>query len=640
MLLVERRSHLVKACRSFLPRILTWESTGKSRETVMHRCTGVVVFSDASGFTALTETLAKKPDGAEVLSKCLNLFFTPLIDIIEAYRGDVIKFSGDALSIVFEATDDYRLHSSPCGSPGSRQKTPIELAALRASACCLEIHKRLHNFDTGEGGVRLTLHIGVGAGDVAILQVGGEHGRFEYVIAGTPMEQIAVAEPLAGSGETVLSPETWQHVSFTALEGKPIDGAPSFHRLLALDTSLHTYPTVKQAAIECTERERERQPCLGEEDLLALSGRFIPGAVLSRLSSGHSQSINEIRSVSIIFASIAGVDVSTQEGSETAQALMLGVQKAVYAHEGAVNKFLVDDKGLIFLCVFGLPPVPHVDDPARAVLACFDIIVCLQNMGLCGRFGVTTGRVFCGIVGSDTRREYTVMGDTVNLAARLMAKASENSVLVDTMTYTRSKNEVVCEELEPIMVKGKSQPIPIFRPVRSAAHSLQLPQLARHITRRDWNLQHAALECRLAVSGPVPGTAGGSVGFRAKLPWKPASRLLGGASPVLELTRWRELKKLEQKMTGPAGMIRSGGSLTMQGHFGSGVEELSEYVVDQSIKAGLLPLFGTMMMRTAQASTPPPPQGASVTRSGCKSGRNPPVRSTLELRSVLMDCES
>merc|ERR1719456_797520 len=143
-----------------------------SGETVVHRGDGAVVFSDASGFTALTERLAQKSDGAELLSQCLTSFFTPLIDIINAYRGDVIKFSGDALTIYFPAVDDtehprYKPAVPPHGSYGLPDRGPMSTAVLRASASCIEIHKRLHMFDTGVDGVKLCLHIGVGCGEVS-----------------------------------------------------------------------------------------------------------------------------------------------------------------------------------------------------------------------------------------------------------------------------------------------------------------------------------------------------------------------------------------------------------------------------------------------------------------------------------------
>lgn len=88
--------------------------------------------------------------------------------------GDIIKFSGDALTVIFR-TRDSAIRSTgrpPCGSLHCSH-SPLSLAVLRACSCCLEIHKRLHNYDTGIAGVRLSLHIGIGAGPIKILQVGG-----------------------------------------------------------------------------------------------------------------------------------------------------------------------------------------------------------------------------------------------------------------------------------------------------------------------------------------------------------------------------------------------------------------------------------------------------------------------------------
>eukprot|EP00928_Gymnodinium_smaydae_P014524 TRINITY_DN1533_c0_g1_i4.p1 TRINITY_DN1533_c0_g1~~TRINITY_DN1533_c0_g1_i4.p1 ORF type:complete len:1571 (+),score=182.77 TRINITY_DN1533_c0_g1_i4:112-4824(+) len=590
--LEKRQKDHVLAARTFLPRILQQFpcTGGESDRTVLYRCRGCVVFSDASGFTKLTETLAQRADGAEVLSKCLNKFFTPLIDIIESYRGDVIKFSGDALSILFEATDDYELMQCPCGSADAKRKTPFQLACLRASACCLEIHKRLHNFDTGEGGVRLTLHIGVGAGDVTILQIGGEHGRFEYVIAGTPMEQITIAEPLAGSGETVLSPQTWREIHWTVQEGEPLtEGPPGFHRLRGLDTDQHTYPTIKAAAIECTRIQESRKTALEDSALLALSERFIPRAVLKNMRSGNSSHINEMRSVTIVFVQIQGVDVSTDHGSRVAQDLMLAMQRTCYMHEGNLNKFLVDDKGILVLFVFGLPPLVHIDDPARATAASFDMINVLSEMSLRGRFGITTGRVYCGIVGSDRRREYTVMGDTVNLSARLMANAPDNSVLVDEATYLRSNQEVNLKRLAPIKVKGKSGSIQVFAPDSPAVHGVVLPALRPHLNQRCWGKDSTNIDVRLRGTGTRL--------ISVRMPWRARSPALGGSSPLLRLTRWRELHRLSQQLEGPSGLLVRGGSLVLLGRSGIGKLELGESVISSGLKAGLMPLFGSMRSR-------------------------------------------
>ena len=102
----------------------------------------------------MTESLAKKSNGAELLSRCLTAFFTPLIDLINAYRGDTIKFSGDALTIYFPSVDDTKSPAfngivPPHGSFGLEDLGPMATSVLRASACCIEIHKRLHMFETG-----------------------------------------------------------------------------------------------------------------------------------------------------------------------------------------------------------------------------------------------------------------------------------------------------------------------------------------------------------------------------------------------------------------------------------------------------------------------------------------------------------
>lgn len=82
--------------------------------------------------------------------------------------------------------------------------------------------------------------------------------------------------------------------------------------------------------------------------------------------------------------------------------------------------------------------------------------------------GVATGHVFCASVGSSSRQEYAMIGDTVNLSARLMSYASKggHGVLVDQPTWNSVKKEVMFEELPPVSVKGKSEPIPVYRPVQ------------------------------------------------------------------------------------------------------------------------------------------------------------------------------
>ena len=136
--------------------------------------------------------------------------------------------------------------------------------------------------------------VGLGAGNCTILQVGGvvppdpvEYNtlgipRYEYLLAGPPLVQISIAEPLAAIGETVLSPQAWTHVEPYVVEGDPIEERPDFHRLLALDTTKHTYATVKAAAMAC-DRRWETTLSLGD---LNIARRYIQASVYKHIENG------------------------------------------------------------------------------------------------------------------------------------------------------------------------------------------------------------------------------------------------------------------------------------------------------------------------------------------------------------------
>ncbi|CAK9041831.1 unnamed protein product, partial [Durusdinium trenchii] len=161
-----------------------------------------VVFADASGFTALTEALAKQPHGAEEIGSCLNGFFGTLIDIITHYGGDVLKFSGDAVTILWKVLP---------GDSEETQEKARQRAVLSACSCCESLQRQAQSFgQTPVPEVTLTLHIGVGFGPLKLLQLGGLLDRWEFCAAGQPLEEVAIAEPLAKPGETVVSPSIQQ----------------------------------------------------------------------------------------------------------------------------------------------------------------------------------------------------------------------------------------------------------------------------------------------------------------------------------------------------------------------------------------------------------------------------------------------
>jgi class 3 adenylate cyclase len=167
-----------------------------------------VLFADVSGFTPLTEGLARRgAEGPEELTDLLNRYFGAMIALLEAEGGEVAKFSGDALTVLFPAGDE-----------------PLGQAMRRALQAAEGLQHGMAAFavtQTSAGPINLALKIGVGAGEVRVFRVGGVFGRWEYVVAGDPLRQVAEAEKQARPGEIVLSPEAAALIWPAPLSGWP-----------------------------------------------------------------------------------------------------------------------------------------------------------------------------------------------------------------------------------------------------------------------------------------------------------------------------------------------------------------------------------------------------------------------------------
>ena len=130
----------------------------------------------------------------------------------------------------------------------------------------------------------------------------------------------------------------------------------------------------------------------------------------------------------------------------------------------------MDDKGSTLICVWGLPPMAHEDDATRAVLAAQMIRSKLRSPEIdwwcC--IGISTGVVFSGVVGtSGSRKEFSVLGDVVNVAARIMgqSKQEKGKILVGLDTMKESSPFLECKYVQHCLFKGKSVSLPIYEPL-------------------------------------------------------------------------------------------------------------------------------------------------------------------------------
>ncbi len=189
---------------------------------------------------------------------------------------------------------------------------------------------------------------------------------------------------------------------------------------------------------------------------------YIAPEILARFDSGELPRSFEYehRDVAVLFTDfIASGDLDNVEGIENLRQHLSEVFRIVTCHGGNIARLDPTGSGHKLLVLFGAP-VQHQDDSLHA-LQCARDILALTGKTCVSRVGLSSGPLFCGDVGVEWRREYTVMGEPVNLAARLMSSAAVGHILLDSATRNRLPSQVATTP-RLVTIKGYSQPVSIF----------------------------------------------------------------------------------------------------------------------------------------------------------------------------------
>lgn len=385
------------------------------------RATGVehgaaVLLADITGFTLLTERIAETySDAPERLTRVLNEYFGLLIDRIEGTGGMIVTFVGDALIASWPAEGDVRD------------------VALRSLACALGIRADVSAFRTPYE-TKLETKIALGVGRATTARVGGFGGKWRIVTAGDPVLQATDAISLCAPGAIVVSPQVWAHVREVARGETIEDGCVCVDEADAIAFS-------ESPIVDALEIEPE------------LVRGFVPDAVLHRLDAGQEGWLADLRHVTAMFVGLRPLDWRRPDAWLLLQTAISPVQRHLSDHEGSLDKIVVDEKGTTLIAAFGLPPT-KTDRPAqRAIAAATAIAADVRAQGLSCDIGIASGRLLCGPIGNARRREYTLVGSTVNLAARLMQHA-DGGVVCDEATYARAGHVAGARSAATLALKG------------------------------------------------------------------------------------------------------------------------------------------------------------------------------------------
>jgi class 3 adenylate cyclase len=438
---------------------------------------GSLLFADVSGFTALSEQLAGEGlEGAEKLTDIMNGYFKVMLNILSNSGGILIKFAGDATLVYFPYQDDNQ-QAQWC---------------VRAGLRMLRAMKDFKEIPTPQGKATLRMKIGVGTGDIYLGNIGSVK-RMEYAITGSTVMNTMHAEGQAAANQLIVDEKTCNTLP------------ESYPRRTISDTffevSLPDLTQLDDFEIKA-EKRRARGPMTWQlsvdaaveqmttaiHQIEALSP-YLPNELVERIvvHAKKRRIDSEYRLTTVAFCNFSGPETLLslwgEKGVSRVTALLAAYYNSMHDviehYGGIISRIDPYSKGTKLLILFGAP-VMHEDDPIRAVnaaLAMNDQLEALNQRWerkfhrhlpdgfnkplIKHRIGITQGLTFAGQVGSSTRREYTVMGDDVNLAARLMGSAAWGQILISRRVADAVEGSFYKTHLQPIMVKGKSKPIPI-----------------------------------------------------------------------------------------------------------------------------------------------------------------------------------
>ena len=356
---------------------------------------------DIAGFTGMTEILmGRGKEGAEDVSELINRIYRPLINYVYRGGGFITVFAGDGFTAIFPDT----------------KKENFTLSALDAARKMQSILQKQSRFrKVAVPGHSITARIGVSQGRTSwhILGYGQQKA---YLFAGDVIVNCADAMNCCKPGDILLDKYALDSI------GNEED--------YAVGAAGKSSDTVHLSRVK-----------------KKIVNKFVPDEVI------HYPLTGEFRDVASVFTKIT----LTENIEELDGFITASLNYARY-YGSYCNGLFLDEKGLHMLMVFGAP-LAYEDNARRAV----NFAIALRNeFGKSVSTGITRGTAYAGLVGSQKRGTYTVLGKAVNLAARLMQHSGPGEILIAGKAVDSiEKHFTICEQRE-ISFKGKAEPVKCY----------------------------------------------------------------------------------------------------------------------------------------------------------------------------------
>ncbi|MDH4262833.1 MAG: AAA family ATPase [Spirochaetia bacterium] len=405
------------------------------------KLSGAILFFDIAGFTTLTETLAKAHTdtdrSAEIMQEILTEYYTNLLNVVRSFGGFTYQFAGD--SVLVALLQNQNETSQEC--------------ALRAALCAVKTQDVIQkiNEEKSENEIQVFLKISISIGDFHQITLGSIKRFLSASIIGPPVEEALLGENLANKNEIIVSTTVWNFLPDTKT-GEAID---NYFRLIHPGISREY--NFDQSIYDITSNSRK---------LARSSARFLPPILLNKINNATQNFIGDFREVTSVFVGIAKNNLS----EDIAQVANLWndffdfLQECSETFGGTLVQTDFSDKGNVFLILFGAPQAMEnkeimASEFALKVIDNVNSYPGIKNL----RIGISTGKSFCGDLGAEFRKGYTLVSNFINLASRLMTYGEDQTIHIDITTRNKLPSNFELKSINDVSLKGMELKVNFYK---------------------------------------------------------------------------------------------------------------------------------------------------------------------------------
>lgn len=420
-------------------------------EKTIEKLTGTVVYFDIKNFTVIVNSYIMNGKDVAELRNTLSDYYSIIIEQIRGYGGSVFQFAGDSILICFEQF--YNETAEGCFS----RALATMLLAVESSHSYNAVVEKLAGFS-------LNPKIGIGCGDFYQMLLGGGDQYLTPVVTGDAVNQAIHMEEKCEKPEIVLSSTAYKSAYPLGLEEYFEEKDGAYHLIKEPEGFVNSVEPPDYVDIESL---------FANPRFYNRVHSFLSESLFNQIKNDVQGFSGEYRTVTCCMVRFDGVfakvinDQNVAQGFSRLNDIYNMIQKIAVQFDSYCGKPDLSDKGTVFPVFFGTHG-SFENRERTAILFANNLINVVKKTRpeLVLDIGIASGDVYAGEFGANIRKDFTIVGNTINYAARLMMKAMDKGnfeLFIDKRTTSKCKLSFELDEISGLMLKGFAEPQTIYR---------------------------------------------------------------------------------------------------------------------------------------------------------------------------------